>query len=185
VNRPQSVCDRPLDNEEEETVELRDFYTIRAGLQMNAPSAPAPAVEAMEHALLDALRSNELLHSVEVESTDDPDRRLIAMVGFDPEHTEADVATELQRLWGERVHYAHWEAHALLVDDDQVELQGGTLVSEDGFYVTVHVVAQRLEAPVVAEVVPAAPVTIPDQPKRDSRPRAGVLRRLFTPVVYA
>jgi hypothetical protein len=169
-------------------MELRHFYTIRAGLQMNAPSAPAPAVEAMERTLFDALSFSALLHSVEVDSTDDPDRRLIAMVGFGPELSEAAVAAELERLWGERVHYAHWEAHALIVADDQVELQGGTLVSENGFYVTVHVVAQRLEAPVDVETAPPAPAAvaaIPAQPKRSRRARAGVLRRMFTPVAFA
>jgi len=170
-------------------MQLRDFHTIRAGLQMNAPSAPAPAVEAMEHTLLEALRSSALLHSVEVDSTDDPDRRLIAMVGFAPEHTESAVAAELERLWGERVHYAHWEAHALLVDRDQVELQAGTLVAEGSYYVTVHVVAQRLEAPVVEDepapaAAAAAPGAVPSQKSR-RRSRAGVLRRMFTPVAFA
>jgi hypothetical protein len=171
----------------EDLMELRDFYKIRAGLTMNAPSAPAPAVEAMERTLLDALGTSALLHSVEVDSTDDPDRRLIAMVGFGQEHSETAVAAELERLWSERVHYAHWEAHALLVEDDQVELQGGTLVSKDGFYVTVHVVAQRVPAPLVEEPAVTAPaaVSIPGQPKRNRRHRVGVFRRMFTPVAYA
>jgi hypothetical protein len=169
-------------------MELRDFYKIRAGLQLNAPSAPALAVEAMEVTLLEALRSSSLLHSVEVDSTDDADRRLIAMAGFGEEHSEAAVAAELERLWSERVHYAHWEAHAVLVDEDQVELQGGTLVSKDGFYVTVHVVAQRSEAPDDHEPVVAAPVApvvaeLPVQEKR--RHRVGVLRRLVSPVAFA
>jgi hypothetical protein len=166
-------------------MELRDFYKIRAGLKMNAPSAPTAAVEAMEQSLLAALRSSTLLHSAEVDSTDDPDRRLIAMVGFRPELSEAAVAAELERLWTERVQYTHWEAHAVLLDDDQVELQGGTLVSRTGYYVTVHVVAQRLEAPVEVEpVAPAAPVLMPAQTRRP-RPRLGVLRRVFAPVAYA
>ena len=164
-------------------MELRDFHKIRNGLQMNAPSAPASAVEAMERTLFEALRSSAVLHGVEVDSTDDPDRRLIAMVGFDPELSEVDVAVELERLWAERVHYAHWAAHALLVDEDQVELQGGTLVSRNGHYVTVHVVAQRREAPVRPE--PVAPVTVPAQEARRSRSRAGVLRRMFAPVAVA
>jgi hypothetical protein len=159
-------------------MELRDFHKIRNGLQMNAPSAPTAAVEAMERTLLEALRSSAVLHSAEVDSTDDPDRRLIAMVGFGPELSEVDVALELERLWAERVHYAHWEAHALLVDEDQVELQGGTLVSRNGYYVTVHVVAQRREAPVRPE--PVAPATVPAQKR--SRSRGGVLRRKFAPV---
>ena len=159
-------------------MELRDFHKIRSGLQMNAPSAPGSAVEAMERTLLEALRSSAMLHSAEVDSTDDPDRRLIAMVGFGPEVSEADVARELERLWAERVHYAHWEAHAVLGAEDQVELQGGTLVSRNGYYVTVHVVAQRREAPVRPE--PVAPVTVPTQKR--SRSRGGVLRRKFAPV---
>ncbi|WP_148571583.1 hypothetical protein [Nocardioides caldifontis] len=166
-------------------MELRDFYKIRAGLKMNAPAAPAAAVEAMERTLADALGSSAFFHTVEVDSTDDPDRRLIAMVGFGPYHSENAVAAELERLWGERVHYTHWEAHALLVEKDQVELQGGTLVSENGYHVTVHVVAQRLEAPVAVEALAPAPAAIPEQPKRSRRARAGVLRRMFAPVALA
>lgn len=158
-------------------MELRDFHKLRAGLQMNAPSAPGPAADDLAQRLRAVLHSSPLLHSVEVERTDDCDRQVIAMVGFVPDADEEVVARELRRLWESELRYSYWAAHGTLVADDQVELQAASRISERGHYVTVHVVAQRAEAPVEPKL-PARPETAPVAlPTQRRRARLGIFAR--------
>ena len=84
---------------------------------------------------------------VEVGHTDDVDKLVIAMCTFPAQADKTRVAQRLETMWQDRLRYGFWEAHALLVDDDQVELEGATRPSTYGHYVTVHVVAQKGRVP--------------------------------------
>jgi hypothetical protein len=57
------------------------------------------------------------------------------------------MARWLEGLWTNRLSYGFWEAHATLVDSDQVELEGATRAGLGGRYVTVHILAQKAAVP--------------------------------------
>jgi hypothetical protein len=82
-----------------------------------------------------------------VEHTDDPDQLVIALCKFRPYYTERDVAKRLEEIWKDRVGYPFWEAHAIHADDGHVELEAASRPSENGGYVTVHLVAQKAHIP--------------------------------------
>jgi hypothetical protein len=126
---------------------MSEYCKLRSGLQLNAPEADATVVELMGRTLRAGLESSGLLHSIEVEGTEDRDRRVVAMVGFAPGVPAEVVAAFLERLWREQVSYRFWEAHSVLVEADHIELQAATRAGADGHYVTVHLVAQQAEAP--------------------------------------
>ena len=58
-----------------------------------------------------------------------------------------DVARHLERIWGDRVSYPFWEAHAFHVENGHVEFEAATRHSSAGHYVTVHLVAQKASIP--------------------------------------
>lgn len=124
------------------------YHRVRTGIQVNASPGGPPALEAVEGTLRDELMSSGLFEEVEVEHTDDPDQLVIALCQFRPQYSEADVARQLERLWGDRVRYEYWEAHAMVTAPDHVELEAATRAGQDGHYVTVHLVAQRARIPV-------------------------------------
>jgi hypothetical protein len=84
---------------------------------------------------------------IEVGVTDDADALVIAMCTFPDEMDAGRLAHWMEQLWQQRLRFPCWEAHATLVDDDQVEFLGATRVSANGHYVTLHVVAQRATIP--------------------------------------
>ena len=129
-------------------MKLMHFHTLRSGVQINASPATEQALVAMETDLRDALGDSGLFDSVEVEHTDDPDQLVIALCKFLPFFTEDDVARHLERIWGDRVSYPFWEAHAFHVENGHVEFEAATRHSSAGHYVTVHLVAQKASIPV-------------------------------------
>ena len=101
----------------------------------------------MELELRTALRTTGMFHSIEVGRTDDPDRHVIAMVGFSPEIDASEAALALARVWAKHIAYGFWKAETIRVDKGHVELQGATRFSLRGHYATVHLIAQEAEVP--------------------------------------
>jgi len=135
---------------------IAEYSTMRRAVQSNAPAPDRDAVAAMETDLRAALLATGLFHTVEVGSTDDPDRIVIAMVGFAPEADIQHAAQTLSRVWTKQVAYGFWHAETMRVDKTQVELQGATRFSMDGHYATVHLIAQEVPAPTPRITLPAA-----------------------------
>jgi hypothetical protein len=128
-------------------MELIDFHKMRTGVQDNAWPAGDEEVLAAERKLWSALVRTGIFADVEVDRTDDPDRLVIAMCRF-PFQLSAEVAAEaLERLWLDRLRYEFWEAHALIVTRDQVELEAASRSGSGGHFVTLHVVAQQSPFP--------------------------------------
>ena len=121
---------------------LNDYSKVRTALQSNAAPANEATRAALAGDLHDALRSTGAFHTVEVDCTDDADRLVIAMVGFEPGADASVLAARLQRLWLDRVGQGFWTAHASLVDDGHVELLAATRPNVRDGYVTLHLVAQ-------------------------------------------
>ncbi len=134
-------------------MQIAEYYTIRRAVQDNAPAPDAAAVAALETELRVALRATGLFHSIEVGHTDDPDRLLIAMVGFAPEIDAAEAALALARMWSKQIAYGFWRAQTIRVDKGHVELQGATRFSLRGHYATVHLVAKEAPEPATLPVV--------------------------------
>lgn len=142
-------------------MQLSDYYKIRTGVQRNAHRADATAVEHAARNLEETLRATGLFHTVEVDRTEDPDRLLIAMVGFAPGVDTHQVSATLERLWLDRVSFGFWAAHHTLIENGHVELQGSTRAGARGHYLTVHVLAQLAAVPAQRlQPVAAAPVLV-------------------------
>ncbi len=124
------------------------YRRLRTAVQLNAaPEGPARRRE-LEESLRTALVETGMFVSVEAGHTDDVDRLVIALCHFAPGVPERAVARGLSVLWQERLRYPMWESHAILLEEDHVELQGATRGDSRGPFVTMHVVAQRSRVPV-------------------------------------
>ena len=123
------------------------FRRVRTAIQDNASPGREPEVAVVEGTLRETLMDSGLFEDVEVEHTDDPDQLVIALCKFRPFYTERDVAMRLEQIWKDRVGYPFWEAHAVHTDEGHVEFEAASRPSEDGGYVTVHLVAQKAHVP--------------------------------------
>ena len=128
-------------------MELTRYHRLRTAVQDNAYPGSVTDIAPMETNLRDLLMASGIFEDVEVEHTDDPDQLVIALCHFHGEYSEADFAEHLEKLWDDRVRYPFWEAHALLLGQEQVEFEAATRNSNNGPYVTVHLVAQRAQIP--------------------------------------
>jgi hypothetical protein len=129
----------------EVSVKLVEYHKLRRAVQMNARPGAVPERKALENQLRAALAAAGF-SEVETDATDDPDRLVIGLCSF-AEHPSEAVAEVLELLWQDHLRYGFWEAHAILVENDQVELLAATRASVTGHYATVHVVAQRRSVP--------------------------------------
>ena len=143
-------------------MKLTDYHALRTGLQRNASPAGPAAVSELRERLGAALAASGLFHTVEADHTDDEDRLVIALAEFAPDVDAAHVAWQLERLWHDVLACPFWSAESIIVEDGHVELQGATRSSQQGQYLTLHVVAQEA----VPSERPAADVVIPAQPGR-------------------
>jgi hypothetical protein len=128
-------------------MELTTYHHKRTAIQGNARPGGAADLQVVERTLRDELMGSGLFEDVEVEHTDDPDRLVIALCTFRPFYTEADIAERLEGLWADQLSYRFWEAHAVLTDEDHVELEAASRVGPTGHYVTVHLVATKAPIP--------------------------------------
>ena len=126
---------------------ITEYSKLRSGVQMNArPGTPAD-VRSTALELQRSLLATGYFDDVEVDRTENLDHLVVAMCTFDPSLTEHEVARRLEDVWNGRLRYGFWAAHSMLLDEDQVELQGATLSSLGGRYVTLHIVAQKARVP--------------------------------------
>ena len=128
-------------------MDLLQFHKLRTAIQGNAYPGSGEDVASMEGNLRDLLMASGIFEEVEVERTDDPNQLVIALCHFRPQYSEADIAAHLEHLWADRVRYPFWEAHALVVDKEHIELEAATRTGVNGPYVTVHLVAQKARIP--------------------------------------
>lgn len=128
-------------------MDLLQFHRVRTAIQGNAFPGKEDDLETVEGQLRNLLMASGVFEEVEVGHTDDPDQLVIAMCKFLPYYSEDDVARHLERIWGDRVSYPFWEAHALHVENEHVEFEAATRHSSGGHYVTVHLVAQKARIP--------------------------------------
>ena len=128
-------------------MELVKYHKMRTAVQGNASPGRPDELRTIAAQLQRSLMESGLFAEVEVDATDNVDNLVIAMCTFPPEASHAQVAARLERLWEDRLRYQFWEAHSMIVHDDQVELQGATRTSTEGYYVTMHVVAQKAPIP--------------------------------------
>jgi hypothetical protein len=127
-------------------MELLAYRKMRTGVQTNAAPATPDTIRPMVRRLQDSLVATGYFSDVEVDGTDNVDAMVIGMCTFPPEIEAGRLAHWLEQLW-DHLRYRCWEAHAVLVDDDQVEFLGATRVSVNGPYVTLHLIAQRAFVP--------------------------------------
>jgi len=128
-------------------MDLMQFHKVRTAIQIDASPGRGQDLRAVERTLSEMLLDSGLFEDVEVEHTDDVDKLVIALCRFRPFYTERDVAERLEEIWSDKVRYPFWARHAVLCDDDHVELEGASRVGPRGHYVTVHLVAQRARVP--------------------------------------
>lgn len=128
-------------------MELTHYKKLRTAVQSNASPVNPEQVRRLEESLRASLMSTGFFSEVEVEHTDNLDGMVIAMCTFPGHMSESQVAAKLEQAWQDRLRYEFWEAHATMVDVDQVEFQGATRTGSAGAYVTIHIVAQKGPVP--------------------------------------
>lgn len=128
-------------------MELIQYHKMRRAVQINAsPGKPGDLADVAGR-IRQSLMATGLFEDVEVDSTEDVDNLVIAMCTFPPQLTEAQVAARLEQLWEDRLRYPFWEAHTLLVNNDQVELEAASRTGASGHYITVHILAKKARIP--------------------------------------
>lgn len=128
-------------------MELTHYKKLRTAVQSNSSPAAGDQIAKLEDNLRESLMSTGFFEEVEVDHTDNIDGMVIAMCKFPAQMSEAQVAAKLEQAWEDRLRFGFWEAHATLVDFDQVEFQGATRTGSGGSYVTIHIVAQKAPIP--------------------------------------
>ena len=164
-------------------MKLTDYAKLRAGLQANVEPAAPGTVTAVAEGLRAGLAASGLFHTVEVDVTDDDDRLVIAMVGFEPGVDSVHVTTVLEQLWSHRVGQQSWWAHGTLVERDHVELQAAVVPTASEGFVTAHLVAQASPAPVPATVGVQRPAPEPAGQRSGGRRTRGwgIVRPVLQP----
>jgi hypothetical protein len=152
------------------------FQKLRGGLTANISPATGAELEGAAARLRKLLKSSAMLAQVEVETTDDPDQLLIAMVRYLPGMSAPEVAGYLEKSWLSELRYLGWDAFSLLVEDGHVELEAATMDGDASHFVTVHLVASEgvpadFEAPAV---VPSEWVSAPKPARRWTHRLLGV-----------
>ena len=125
------------------------FQSLRNGLQLNAAPATSQVRKVIEAGLQAELLASGVFDVVEVGSSDEADRLVLGLCTYGAGVSEDEVRWAIERAWS-ALAFHHWQAHAFLTDEGHVELQAGTLDRPGGRFVTVHLVAQRTEAPQLA-----------------------------------
>lgn len=128
---------------------LAAFQSLRSGLQAHAVPATSQMRNVLELGLREELMASCLFDEVEVGSSDDEDRLVLALATYRADVGDAEATAAIERAWS-ALAFHHWRSQAFLTDDGHVELQAATLDRPGGRYLTVHLVAQRAAAPVVA-----------------------------------
>jgi hypothetical protein len=128
-------------------MDMLQFHKLRTAVQVNAFPGSGVEVGTVESTLRGLLMASGLFEEVEVESTSDNDRLVIALCQFRPFFTEYDVAERLESIWGDQIAYPFWEAHTIRVEDGHIEFEAASRHSGAGHYVTVHLVAQKAGIP--------------------------------------
>lgn len=128
-------------------MDLIRFHRMRTAIQDNASPGSEHERVSVAGSLRHMLMTSGLFEEVEVEHTDDPDQLVIALCQFRPDRSAQDVARRLEEIWADRVSFPFWEAHAIDVAPDHIELEAASRQSTAGGYVTVHLVAQRARIP--------------------------------------
>lgn len=126
---------------------LATFHQLRAAVQENgSPGAPKHLTE-VAGKLCDMLSNTGLFEWFEVGTTDDPDRLVIGMCHLKPETSDIVAAQRLEAIWSNGLLRPNWGAHVVILEEGHVELEGATMVSDRGNYVTLHVLATKTRVP--------------------------------------
>lgn len=148
---------------------LRQFQILRSGLQRNAAPVTSQVRKVLETGIREELLAGGVFEDVEVGSSDDPDRLVLALCAFRGEVSEEEAARALEHVWA-AVAFHHWSAHAFLTQEGHVELQAASLDRPAGHFVSVHVVAQRVDSPAAGLTKPDEAAALPfrsPEPARD------------------
>src|SRR5512144_25569 len=138
---------------------LSDFQKLRTGLHANAAPVLPGVKQAFLSGLTKALLATGVFEGVEVGSSDEPDRLLLALCTFREEVPDDEVVRAVEEAWL-TVAFRHWSAHAFLTEDGHVELQAASLNRPGGYFVSAHVVAQRVVAPAAQLIETASAVVV-------------------------
>lgn len=125
------------------------FQGLRSGLKMNAAPATSQVRRVVEVGLRSELLASGLFEVVEVGSSDDVDRLVMALCTYNAGVTEDEARWAIERAWA-GVAFHHWQSHTFLTAEGHVELQAATLDRPAGRFVTLHLVAQPAATPQAA-----------------------------------
>lgn len=153
---------------------LVQFQTLRSGLQRNAAPVTSQVRKVLEAGLREELLAAGVFEDVEVGSSDDQDRLLLALCSFRGDVADDEAASALEGAWA-ALAFHHWSAHAFLTEQGHVELQAASLDRPGGHFVSVHIIAQRAGAPAADLLDAGDAVAVPFRRDPDRAPSQVIL----------
>ncbi len=124
-------------------MDMTEFRGLRAGLTSNLPAARGEALAFAEAKLLTRLQSSNMFTGVEVDTTEDRDNLLVALLRYRPGTPERQVASYLEAVWVTQMRVEGLDAFTFLVQDGHVELRAVTGDKELNHFLTLHLIAQE------------------------------------------
>jgi hypothetical protein len=122
-------------------VDYREFRRLREGCISNLPPADDSLLDSAASRLRDRLSSSAMFAQVTVETSEDPERLLVAEVRFRPGASPAKVSSYLEAIWVSELRLPGLGEFNFLTKDGHVELESFTGDRAAGHFLTLHLLA--------------------------------------------
>lgn len=146
-----------------------EFRRLKDGLIINVPPASGAVIDAAESKLRHRLMSSAMFAKVEVETTEDPDQLLVAMVRYRPGTPRRQVCSYLEAVWISELRLPGLDAFHFDAEDGHVELESVTGDTASGYFLSLHLIALEGSAEDFSAAPPARPRREADVPPARKR----------------
>ncbi|MGH3472060.1 MAG: hypothetical protein ACRDPG_08460 [Nocardioidaceae bacterium] len=128
-------------------MDIHTFHVLRDAVQRQATAGSPEDLSGLGDVYQEGLSDSGLLADIDVRITSDADGLIEASCLFPDSLDGHQVATELERVWSEKMSHPFWEVHVVEEADEGVRLEGATRFGSDGPYVTVQLIAKSAAIP--------------------------------------
>lgn len=124
-------------------MDYREFRRLRTACISNLPPAPPAVLEHAVSRLFDRLSSSNMFALPHVETSDDPERLIVAEVRYRPGAPVAKVSSYLEAIWVTELRVPELGEFNVHTSDGHVELESFTGDRASGYFLTLHLLAEE------------------------------------------